>query len=1157
VSRLPTMALPNPTVLSAATQFRPISLRNQSRSPARSRSPVRRNEFIAKELDPILGNLSPDTTLRALQSTDTIANSSVHDDVLAKSIAEASPSERELGIKAAVAAQKLRQWHTEVAQWPWPSLAEAEAGKGFLQPETSEESDHEKPPLTSDHVGTLPAATAIKYENRLQEIYDGLDALDVEELKNAVLDSHSSFRLNPKSDTADVQTSKNWSQSKIKDFTALVTATIIHMLPDLANLNMLLSSWDVRLTILRQTPQLLQNLQSTERALQAAAAVIADPRSGPLVTRDEVDTTENILAGHVSALGTQYDQMLDLLEGHHDSLPAEWIDRLEEIENDFAHFVVDGKRRATKNEWLAQSKQLDSARQMSLPNTPPIRTISQRRGVDEWLEERPSTPRRFPSLHGLKPNSTNTPEVPAPPDYQSPSLTRETDQGFESDPEQTPLASQGDQPFLFPPTSSRGPSRSSSQRIPSRNSSQRNAHGLTLDMPQHRHRREISEVSMADSQYSEMSGISNAEIVDATSTQVLASPKIQLVDNPMRASRDDLVHFGNEGQPRVRSMHILGREAYTRVESNKGHNRAKSLSISDPPPQYDPSQPLPILPPDLGEFSPIIDSPTSATFEDSPSRPMNQHRASKASVEMLSRGQARQISLARPSSRDSSRLLDEYSGTRSRSDTLNTLSSDELMAPGTSRRQHTTRPPGIHDGGEEDDAGSSISPIHSTDGHTDSFVDGASSFDHDNVTNHDNVAGEDERLAPVGSLEAKIQSILTTLPTRIRLAKESDDSDSPANPSSTASTRSSTPAPFTLSPVKPDRSARGAVNDAGVKVYHLRRNGQSKETKPTKLFVRRVGDDGRVMVRVGGGWADLGEYLREYSLHHGRRGIPDGRFEVANLPSSGQREVPDIPVPPSASGTRSRSRSPSSSTQQTGFDFGSLTSIPKTRQNFTPDFNGPSADDYAAIARSPQPLLPTIHTTYAPTTTVTTNATGSVSSALDPPVQPTNSTHSQTTVPDNRTPASSSSTTNSPTVSTTTTFLSSPSSSNQTYTPLGAAGPKNGNRRVVTHDGISTAENEAWVDNLVGKARAVSGGPRAGMPQTVTATATSAASRRASGNALSSSPVSTQSNSSHISQSVDRVPSLTKDKDLQTGRRESGGVSGIRRVFLRKKSKQG
>jgi hypothetical protein len=95
------------------------------------------------------------------------------------------------------------------------------------------------------------------------------------------------------------------------------------------------------------------------------------------------------------------------------------------------------------------------------------------------------------------------------------------------------------------------------------------------------------------------------------------------------------------------------------------------------------------------------------------------------------------------------------------------------------------------------------------------------------------------------------------------------------------------------------------------------------------------------------------------------------------------------------------------------------------------------------------------------------------------------------------------------------------------------------------------------VDNLVGKARAVSGGPRAGIPQTVTTAATTPAGRRVSGNMLNSSPGSIQSNSSHISQSIDRVPSLTKDKDLQTGRRESGGVSGIRRVFLRKKSRQG
>lgn len=43
------------------------------------------------------------------------------------------------------------------------------------------------------------------------------------------------------------------------------------------------------------------------------------------------------------------------------------------------------------------------------------------------------------------------------------------------------------------------------------------------------------------------------------------------------------------------------------------------------------------------------------------------------------------------------------------------------------------------------------------------------------------------------------------------------------------------------------------------------------------------------MVRVGGGWADLGEYLREYASHHGRRVVSgaseDDKVEIQDLPS--------------------------------------------------------------------------------------------------------------------------------------------------------------------------------------------------------------------------------------------------------------------------------
>ena len=41
------------------------------------------------------------------------------------------------------------------------------------------------------------------------------------------------------------------------------------------------------------------------------------------------------------------------------------------------------------------------------------------------------------------------------------------------------------------------------------------------------------------------------------------------------------------------------------------------------------------------------------------------------------------------------------------------------------------------------------------------------------------------------------------------------------------------------------------------------------------------------MVRVGGGWADLGEYLRHYAEHHGRRTVSEGKFEVLGLEPPG------------------------------------------------------------------------------------------------------------------------------------------------------------------------------------------------------------------------------------------------------------------------------
>jgi hypothetical protein len=152
-------------------------------------------------------------------------------------------------------------------------------------------------------------------------------------------------------------------------------------------------------------------------------------------------------------------------------------------------------------------------------------------------------------------------------------------------------------------------------------------------------------------------------------------------------------------------------------------------------------------------------------------------------------------------------------------------------------------------------------------------------------------------------LERKISDILTTIPTHIRLTSETG-ADVRNRKSARGVTnkgskgflraepslgRMKSPE-LTLSPVKHDHNSANGVSgrrsavangDNDIKLYHLTQAGKEQ---PLKLSIRRVGKNGeRVMVRVGGGWADLGEYLRQYAEHHGRRTASNGEFELMGL----------------------------------------------------------------------------------------------------------------------------------------------------------------------------------------------------------------------------------------------------------------------------------
>ena len=292
-------------------------------------------------------------------------------------------------------------------------------------------------------------------------------------------------------------------------------------------------------------------------------------------------------------------------------------------------------------------------------------------------------------------------------------------------------------------------------------------------------------------------------------------------------------------------------------------------------------------------------------------------------------------------------------------------------------------------------------------------------------------------------LEARISSILTEIPGHIRLKSGPEDDAREILPSGSSSGRkrpflrslatksiktspaSSSPA-LTLTPAHPKQlTPRAHEGDSEIKLYHLHQSGKDA---PIKLFVRLVGEGGeRVMVRIGGGWADLGEYLKEYAIHHGRRSTSDGRFEIQGMPQS--------PSAASSSGPAGFPSSPTSSSSRPNSSSGRPNQVshphPKPKRH---SFGSAPADPNSA------PVTPANHPkafrSFEPVTPGSTESIVSSSYPLRP------SSRLSTNTEDD-----------SPSIG------------------LGLAGPRS--RRTVV-----SPTKQAWVDGMVDQARKVSGEKR-------------------------------------------------------------------------------
>ena len=354
----------------------PPDTKISSHSPSLSRSSIG-NAAPAYELDPLLRSLSPEATLQALSSTDAVPKNekSAHD-ILSRSISQVSPADRALGIRAAVAAKNLTLWYKEVQSWDWPQRSDAHLGKAFIPPSSPSDSEVE-------HYGSLPSVVVEQHETRIEEIRDGMDSLGVEDLKEHVLNAHIPSRSRPSSSNSTVSIPPPLSYVQLSDFTAVITATILRVLPILSRLNSLLSTWDVRLLVLRQIPGLLRSLALTRAALDEAFVPLKsrDPptEKDALYSRTNFYAKQAELGAVVASAGRRMDNVLDALEGREDSLPDNWIDDLEAIEADFGTWAVEAEKRSAENEWLRinartnpspdHSSQSDETPHVSEPST--------------------------------------------------------------------------------------------------------------------------------------------------------------------------------------------------------------------------------------------------------------------------------------------------------------------------------------------------------------------------------------------------------------------------------------------------------------------------------------------------------------------------------------------------------------------------------------------------------------------------------------------------------------------------------------------------------------------------------------------------------------------------------------------------------------------
>ena len=910
-----------------------------------SRKPSRREQLTHNEINPLLANLSPLSTLEALAATGAVSvEGKDRWSSLEHSVALASTSERAWAIKVSLARQKLIKWHEELSNWPWSHKNPS----GFEEPLPA----HRLMISKEEFWGGIPARVALHYEERVEAIRDDMETLEVEDLKDYVRNVYLGGRYEP-----------------LSDLTSLMTEEIVQSLPTLSRLNSLLRDWSNRLLILRQTPTFLRDMDASDTFMASAWKAIGQPDES--LASPKLDFTREVflqiqadLQDRIARLARQVDNMLDLDEK--DELPPRWASRMDELENEYSAWVVEAGELVLNTEMNAQIMDLQAGQStLSIhshvnatsefsEHRHPIATNARFLETREVTKSRTDHSEQHASNDGYsdelddKPPSDKREYVGVAPGGAPPGaygdLPSSEGIGQSSDPRSErnaiiapdPLTSSGLSHVQTPkPTEPRVYDHSVSGLTDSPNTGQSQGgrfHNnnfeptISPSLSQRRANRprplvfekppnpesttwsemssDISSAGSATSDY--FSNKSSPEILDASVVEYIGSPVLK---SPLWPSNEPIT-----------PLDIVSRHSSQRTErgESKFPQRGSWSGFASPVSQR--SRASTFVP----ERTVVEAEEPAKAHQTHPWKPthVRTRSASMQSIEVVPKSEIRKIVVRRSESYSSppgtSRLIPALTDQQLQEN----ISSEHAVPVPEAQPEETdkhdsdssepiTLPKARHRFEQAPDLGPGPIPVSIP---QKSFIDTSNSSP---MTSKGAGFGHKSSQSVDDQLEARISSILTSIPTHIRLTS-GPEPDAPEvthiNPFAglkAPATRqpaarlnralSSTPT-MTLAPAQPKTSkSRSQNGEPEIKLYHLHQAGKDV---PIKLFVRLVGENGeRVMVRIGGGWADLGEYLKEYATHHGRRAVSDSRFDIQGLPSSplaSQISPSSRPVTPSS-----------------------------------------------------------------------------------------------------------------------------------------------------------------------------------------------------------------------------------------------------------------